>query len=207
MWIAPLLLGFTLSGGLIVAIGAQNLFVLQQGLLRRHVGPVVLFCVACDVTLIALGVLGLSKVLAKAPMLAPVLTLCGVAFLAWYGVSAFRRAASTATAPASRVLTLRAALGQAAAFTLLNPHVYLDTVLFVGSLGAAQPALLRPWFILGAGLASTSWFGALGYGARLMAPLFARPKAWRVMDAVVGVVMLGLAAGLLVSLVHPHLPL
>ncbi|RZT39368.1 LysE/ArgO family amino acid transporter [Cupriavidus agavae] len=199
----PVLLhGFMLSFGLIVAIGAQNAFVLRQGLRREHVGSIVLWCAVADALLIAAGVLGMAQALGERPGLARVLAFAGAAFLALYGWQALRRAsqrhAMQASAGAGTTrLTQGAALAQAAAFTLLNPHVYLDTLLLVGSIGAQQPAPLRGWFIAGASGASLLWFTALGYGARWLAPWFARPAAWRVLDALIGVTMLVLAAMLL----------
>jgi len=198
--LAPVLTGFALSAGLIVAIGSQNAFVLRQGLRREHVGPVVLFCALADLALIAAGVAGLGAVLGRLPGLVTVLALGGAAFLGWYGLTALCRAARPEQLVADRAgaaLSLGAALAQVAAFTLLNPHVYLDTVLLVGSIGAAQPAGAQAPFVVGAGLASATWFAALGFGARLLAPLFARPVAWRVLDLGVGVTMIVLAAGLL----------
>ncbi|WP_279480739.1 LysE/ArgO family amino acid transporter [Aureimonas sp. SK2] len=197
----PFLSGFALSAALIVAIGAQNLFVLRQGLLRRHVGPIVLFCGTADALLIAAGVGGAGALLAAAPGLARALALGGAAFLTWYGLAALRRMASPGAlaAEAEGGSSLGRALATAAAFTFLNPHVYLDTVLLMGVAGSAQPADLRPVFVLGAAAASYAWFASLGFGARLLRPLFARPEAWRVLDAIVGAVMLTLAASLLVG--------
>jgi L-lysine exporter family protein LysE/ArgO len=189
--------GFALGASMIIAIGAQNAFVLRQGLRREHIAAIVIFCVAADVLLISAGVAGLAEVLRNAPILATVLTIGGVLFLSWYGVSALRRAfRSTAlhAAAGSTPMTLRVALAQAAGVTLLNPHVYLDTVLLLGSIGARQPPDLRMWFVGGAALASSAWFTALGFGARLLAPFFERPRAWRILDVVVGLTMLTLAA-------------
>jgi L-lysine exporter family protein LysE/ArgO len=192
--------GLALSLGLIVAIGAQNAFVLRQGLKREHVGPIVLFCAAADALLIAAGVLGMAQALGDRPGVARALALAGAAFLAAYGVQALRRArrvqALQATA-AGAGPGCGAAVAQAAAFTLLNPHVYLDTVLLVGSIGAQQPAAYRGWFIAGASAASLLWFGALGYGARRLAPWFAQPRAWQLLDGLVGLTMLLLAGMLL----------
>mgnify|MGYP001472075924 FL=1 len=189
--------GLVLSLGLIVAIGAQNAFVLRQGLRREHVGPVVLFCAVADAVLIAAGVLGMAQALGQSPGLARALALVGAVFLALYGWQALRRArqahqlqAATGGAGMGR----GAALAQAAAFTLLNPHVYLDTVLLVGSIGAQQPAALRGWFIAGASSASLLWFALLGFGARWLAPWFARPRAWQVLDGLIGVTMFVLSA-------------
>ncbi len=196
---APFVSGFLLSAALIMAIGAQNLFVLRQGLKREHVGPVVLFCASADALLIAAGVAGIGAFLAAVPQLTLFLTIGGAAFLGWNGVKALRRmVAPEAMAVASNgSISLGGAIAATAGFTFLNPHVYLDTVLLMGAAGAAQPAALRPIFVAGAVSASFTWFAALGYGARLLVPLFARPMAWRVLDAIVGITMLSLAASLL----------
>jgi L-lysine exporter family protein LysE/ArgO len=189
--------GLALSLGLIVAIGAQNAFVLRQGLRREHVGSVVLFCAVADAVLIAAGVLGMAQALGQSPGLARALALAGAIFLAAYGWQALRRAGRPhrlTAAPGGEGLHRGAALAQAAAFTLLNPHVYLDTVLLVGSIGAQQPAALRGWFIAGASGASLLWFGLLGFGARWLAPWFARPRAWQLLDGLIGATMWGLAA-------------
>ncbi len=186
-----------LSFGLIVAIGAQNAFVLRQGLLREHVGSVVLFCAVADALLIAAGVMGMARFLGNSPGLACVLALAGAVFLAVYGWQALRRARHPhRLKPSGRGegLSRGAAVAQAAAFTLLNPHVYLDTVLLVGSIGAQQPPALRGWFVAGAGAASLLWFALLGFGARWLAPWFARPGAWRLLDGLIGVTLLVLSA-------------
>jgi L-lysine exporter family protein LysE/ArgO len=194
--------GFLLSAALIVAIGAQNAFVLRQGLRREHVGPIVAFCALADVALMAAGVAGLGAALDQVPKLTTALTLGGAAFLGWYGVSALRRAIRSADALTAEengeALSLGAALARTAGFTLLNPHVYLDTVLLVGAVGAAQAPGGQAAFVAGAGVASGLWFALLGYGARLLAPLFRRRSAWRVLDALVGATMLALATTLVV---------
>ena len=193
--------GLALSLGLIVAIGAQNAFVLRQGLRREHVGGVVLFCALADAVLMTAGVLGMAQALGEHPQVARALALAGAAFLATYGWQAIRRARQSnhlQAEGAGASLRLSAAIAQAAAFTLLNPHVYLDTMLLVGSIGAQQPVALRPWFVAGASFASVAWFSLLGYGARWLAPWFARPKAWQVLDGLVGLTMWILA----VLLVH-----
>ena len=189
--------GLVLSLGLIVAIGAQNAFVLRQGLRREHVGAVVLFCALADAVLIAAGVLGMAQALGERPGLARVLALAGAAFLAVYGWQALRRARQPqqlTAAEGAQGLSLRAAVVQAAAFTLLNPHVYLDAVLLVGSIGAQQPPGLRGAFVAGASVASALWFGLLGFGARWLAPWFAKPRAWQVLDGLIGVTMWVLSA-------------
>jgi L-lysine exporter family protein LysE/ArgO len=192
--------GFLLSATLIIAIGAQNAFVLRQGIRREHVAAIVGLCALADLLLIGAGVAGLAVVLADLPQLTVLLTLCGAAFLLWYGLRALGRALHAQTlyaADGTGPISLRAAVGQAAGFTLLNPHVYLDTVLLMGSIGARQPVAARWWFVGGAAAASGIWFTSLGYGARLLAPLFARPRAWRVLDSLIGLTMLALGGMLL----------
>ena len=176
--------GFALGATLIVAIGAQNAFVLRQGLKGEHVGLVVGFCALADALLMTAGVLGAGRVLADAPQWATALAVAGALFLAGYGARALYRAWRPAVLLAAADeggLSRRAAFAQAAAFTLLNPHVYLDTVLLVGAVGSQQSATLRPAFLLGACAASALWFSTLGYGAR-----------W--LDSLIGVTMLLLAA-------------
>ena len=190
--------GATLGLTLIVAIGAQNAFVLRQGLRREHVGAIVAFCAAADALLMIAGVAGLAQLLGDRPALALWLTAGGAIFLAIYGLRALRRAlkpAALQAAEGTAAITLPQALVQTAAFTLLNPHVYLDTVVLVGTVGA-QMGQARWLFAGGAAGASVLWFTSLGYGARLLAPVFARPRAWQVLDALIGVTML-LLSGLL----------
>ena len=196
--------GLALSLGLIVAIGAQNAFVLRQGLRREHVASVVFFCAITDALLIAAGVLGMAQALGDRPMVAHALALAGAVFLAAYGWNALRRALHQNGLLANEEgdgLTWAAAMAQAAAFTLLNPHVYLDTVLLVGSIGAQQPADLQVWFVAGASSASLLWFCALGFGARWLAPLFAKPRAWQVLDILIGLTMWALSGMLVLRLV------
>jgi L-lysine exporter family protein LysE/ArgO len=189
--------GLALSFGLIVAIGAQNAFVLRQGLRRERVASVVFFCAAADATLIAAGVYGMAEALNDRPQWAQALALLGAIFLAWYGWNALQRMRNPAHLQASEGgenLSHRQAIAQAAAFTLLNPHVYLDTVVLVGSMGAQQPEALQIWFVAGASVASATWFGLLGFGARWLAPWFAHPRAWQVLDGIIGLTMWLLAA-------------
>ena len=191
--------GFALSFGLIVAIGAQNAFVLRQGLRREHVGSIVLFCAAVDAALMTAGVLGMAEILGRNLVIMPMLAAFGAIFLLVYGWGAFRCAVSPGQLEAShggQALSHMTALSQVAAFTLLNPHVYLDTLVLVGSVGAQQPDALRGWFILGACSASVVWFSLLGFGAVWLAPLFAIPRAWQVLDTLIGIVMWLLAASL-----------
>jgi L-lysine exporter family protein LysE/ArgO len=188
--------GFALSATLIIAIGAQNAFVLRQGIRKEHVAPIVAFCAIADLLLIGVGVAGLAGILGDSPTLVALLTIAGSAFLVWYGIRALQRALlpqSLRAAAGDEPLSLGNAMAQAAGFTLLNPHVYLDTVLLMGSIGTRQPPDLRIWFVGGAACASGVWFTTLGFGARLLAPIFARARAWQVLDTVVGLTMLSLA--------------
>lgn len=193
--------GFSLGAGLIVAIGAQNAFVLRQGLVRRHVLPLVLFCALSDALLIAAGAAGFGSLVAASPLLLKLAAFGGAAFLAAYGLRALRNALKpqVLAAAAAETVSLGKALATVAAFTFLNPHVYLDTVVLVGGIAGRYPADQRLWFAGGAMTASLVWFAALGYGARLLAPLFARAVAWRILDTLIAAIMLTLAGGLLLS--------
>jgi L-lysine exporter family protein LysE/ArgO len=186
-----LLTGLTL----IVAIGAQNAFVLRQGLAREHVVPVVAICAVSDLVLIVAGVAGIGTVVAQAGWVIDVIRWFGVAFLTAYGVRSLlkaRRSAVLATGAPER-LTLRTAALTATALTWLNPHVYLDTVLLLGSIANTHGSDGRWWFAVGAGLASLLWFSGLGFGARLLSPLLALPRAWQVLDVLIGLTMLAIA--------------
>ena len=197
---SSILSGFMLGLSLILAIGAQNAFVLRQGLRRAHVLPVVLTCAVSDALLIAAGVAGFGWAVESAPWIAPVLTWGGAGFLVVYGALSLRRAWAGddgLQAAPSGAGDMRAAVATCLALTWLNPHVYLDTVVLLGSVATA--ARNPPLFGLGAVVSSFVFFFALGYGARLLAPLFARPRAWRVLDAIVGAVMWALALKLAVS--------
>jgi len=194
------LTGLVLGGSLIIAIGAQNAFVLRQGLLRIHVALVVSVCILIDVVLTTVGVGGLSASLGRRPLALAGLAIAGAIFLGWYGLGAARRACSSQSLSAARMEGPRSAAGvllQTLAVSLLNPHVYLDTVLLIGSVGVQQPAALRPAFLAGVWTASFGWFTSLGFGSRLLAPVFARPLAWRVLDALVALVMWSIALTLL----------
>lgn len=193
--------GFSLGAGLIVAIGAQNAFVLRQGLVKRHVLPLVLFCALSDALLIAAGSAGFGSLVAASPLLLKLAAFGGAAFLAAYGLRALRNALKpqVLAAAEAETVSLGKALATVAAFTFLNPHVYLDTVVLVGGIAGRYPADERLWFAGGAMTASLAWFAALGYGARLLAPLFARAVAWRILDTLIAAIMLTLAGGLLLS--------
>ena len=199
MVISAVLAGLGLGLSLIVAIGAQNAFVLRQGLRREHVFAVVAVCALSDVVLILAGVAGTGAVLERVPWLVTVVRVAGGLFLLGYAVLAARRAlrptALDTSAGGARV-SLGAVAGTALALTWLNPHVYLDTVLLLGSV-AGTHGDQRWWFAAGACAASVLWFTGLGVGARALRPVFARPAAWRVLDGVIAVVMAALAVSLL----------
>lgn len=199
--IAPTLAGFGFGLSLIVAIGAQNAFVLRQGIARRHVLAVVLVCAASDVLLIAAGVAGAGAIVDAAPGLLAVAYWGGAAFLLGYGLLSARRALRPTSMNAvheAEPARLWAVVGTAAALTWLNPHVYLDTVVLLGSVAATYDAA-RTWFGVGAVVASIAWFTALGFGARLMKPAFAKPSAWRVLDGAIATFMLALGVTLAVQ--------
>ena len=191
--------GFATGGALIVAIGAQNAFVLRQGLKREHVLAVVLVCALSDALLITLGVAGLGTLVQHSPVLLQVARYGGAAFLVAYGFFAARRAwaASAMALPPSKPLSLHTAIATCLAFTYLNPHCWLDTVVLVGSISSQQPEGLRSWFGVGAATSSFVWFFALGYGARLLGGLFKRPLAWKLLDSLIALVMWALAGSLL----------
>src|SRR3954468_376125 len=193
-FVAGLLTGLSL----IVAIGAQNAFVLRQGLLRQFVGPVVAICAVSDLVLITAGVAGIGAIVQHAPTALTVVRWLGVAFLTAYGVRSLWRArhAGSLQAATENPQSLRAAVLQMVALTWLNPHVYLDTVLLLGSIAAHHGPTGKWWFGAGAGLGSILWFTGLGYGARLLSPVLARPRAWQVLDVLIGLVMLAIAFSL-----------
>ena len=199
--LVAILTGLGAGAALIVAIGAQNAFVLRQGIRREHVAPIVLVCAVSDIVLIIAGVAGIGAIIEAAPIALEIVRWAGAAFLLGYAVVAARRALrpqplKPGDAPS---MSVRAAVLTAIALTWLNPHVYLDTVVLLGSIANATGETAR-WFVaLGASVASVLWFSALGFGARLLAPLFARPTSWRVLDAGIAVVMLVLAVTLIVT--------
>ncbi|AIR87987.1 LysE/ArgO family amino acid transporter [Pseudomonas cremoricolorata] len=192
--------GILVALGLIVAIGAQNAFVLAQSLRREHHLPVAVLCIVCDALLVAAGVFGLATVLANSPTLMAVARWGGAAFLLWYGVKALRSACSTQSLQRQQgqgTRSRRAVLLSALAVTLLNPHVYLDTVLLIGSLGAQQP--MPGAYVAGAASASLLWFSTLALGAAWLAPWLARPATWRLLDLMVALMMFAVAAQLIVN--------
>ena len=196
----PAAQGFLAGAGLIVAIGAQNAFVLRQGLRREHVAVVVALCAGADALLITAGVAGLGGVVGAHPVAITVTKIAGAAFLLAMGAAAARRAwrpghlGPAASEPAGRTGVVLACLG----FTFLNPHVYLDTVVLLGAMANQHADAGRWLFAGGAAVASVTWFSALGFGAGRLGPVFGRPAAWRWLDGGIAVVMVGLAVALVV---------
>ncbi|MGP6086639.1 LysE/ArgO family amino acid transporter [Antarctobacter jejuensis] len=189
--------GFALGFSLILAIGAQNAFVLRQGLRRMHVLPVVLVCAISDALLIAAGVAGFGALAEAIPGLEWGMRLFGAAFLIWYGFRTLRSAwkGGETLQAGEGAQTLKAAVLTCLALTWLNPHVYLDTVVLLGAVSAQYNAPV--YFATGAMTASFVFFFGLGFGARALAPVFARPKSWQVLDVLVGLTMWAIAVKLL----------
>lgn len=198
---AALVEGWLMMAGLIVAIGAQNAQVLRQGLARQHIAPVVALCTVSDWVLVAAGVFGLGALLGRHPGWLQGVRFAGAAFLLWCGAAAARRAwAGGEVLGGGRPSTGRSeALAATAAMTWLNPHVYLDTVVLMGSVGAQHAGHEKAYFAAGAGLASLMWFAALGFGSAALAPRLARPGTWRVLDTGVAIVMVWLGLQLLLG--------
>jgi len=199
--VTPFIQGYAMGGGLIVAIGAQNAFVLTQGVRRNHHLAVAALCILCDGLLIGLGVTGVGAAVASNPALGRVAAWGGAAFLAWYGLTAFRSALRGGSLEARMEVDrgLMRTLALTLAVTLLNPHVYLDTVLLMGSISGRFAGSGRYVFGLGAFAASVTWFLALGLGGRALAPLFSREAAWRALDGAVCLTMWAVAVSLVRS--------
>lgn len=195
--ITAILAGLLTGLSLIVALGSQNAYVLRQGILRSHVLVVVSVCAVSDLVLICAGVGGMGAIVSHAGWALEMLRWFGVVFLGWYGIGSFRRvlrpgALDAADAPRE---TLPRVVAKAAAFTWLNPHVYIDTLMLHGSIAATYGSA-RWGFAIGGCLASIVWFSGLGYGARFLAPLLASRRAWQVLDTLIGCTMIAIAAGL-----------
>ena len=203
-----LFLGATTTISLVAVIGAQGTFVLRQGILGRHITPILVFCILSDALMIGLGVVGLGALLDAAPWFIEVFRYVGAVFLAWFGFEAGRRVFT----PHSIVVddgqgdsqSLKAAQLTTAAVTYLNPHAWLDTTILLGSLANAQGNPGRWWYYLGCCCGSLIWFLILGYGSRLLRPLFARPSAWRVLDGATVLLMAYLVFNLLTMNLSVH---
>jgi L-lysine exporter family protein LysE/ArgO len=191
--------GIGLGGSLIVAIGSQNAYLLRQALKRQFVLTCIAICIICDVVLIGAGVAGMGQLITEAPGLLFWIKIAGFGFLFWYGLRASRSALNPGAMMANENNTApdhRTVIATMLAFSLLNPHVYLDTVVLLGSIGGQQPGDGRWYFALGAMLASTIWFSSLGLGARYLTPIFSRPNAWRILDGIIALIMWTLAISL-----------
>jgi len=201
MWVFPLVKGMGVGASLIMAIGTQNVFVLSSALRGQHALVIGIVCVVIDISLIFGGVLGLSALIKEMPMLVDLASYFGALFLFVYGIIAFRRAFSPNGLKATSVkkMTVAAAIGTTAALSLLNPHVYLDTVVLLGSIGGQLPDSQPLWFALGASIASVLWFTTLVVGGKALAPWFKSDKSWQKLDLLVGCTMWVIAAALLYS--------
>lgn len=193
--------GFGSGAGLIIAIGAQNAFVLKQGILRRHLFITAAICSLIDILLITAGVLGLGAMITGIPVLMIAVTIGGSIFLIVYGIRSFLTAWKPKVlddgVETKNPVTLKATILTLLAFSLLNPHVYLDTVILLGSIGARHPVSQRISFITGASTASVLWFFGLAYGSAVLTPLFRKKLTWRILNLLIGCVMLLIAVKLI----------
>lgn len=205
--LAPIFSGFVTGGSLIVAIGAQNAYVLRQGLVRNHIAAVIAVCVVSDIVLIAAGVSGIGTIVDRTDWVIDVVRYLGVGFLLWYAAGSLRRAFRSESlhaggAALARGEPPRTVIARALALTWLNPHVYLDTVLLIGSIAAtyslpSDHALDGRWlFAIGAVVASITWFSGLGLGARALAPVLSHRRSWQVLELVIAATMLFVAGKL-----------
>ncbi len=199
--LTPLIQGFTLGASLIIAIGSQNAFVLRQGLKKEHVFIICTICFLCDALLILLGVGGFGKLVASSDALMLTARWGGALFLFFYGARSFRSACKNQVMSVDESGNLASGLSWAIAttlaLTLLNPHVYLDTVILLGSIAGQYPESERLFFAIGAVAASMVWFYGLGYGARILTPLFLKQTAWKILDVLIGIIMWSIAGNLL----------
>jgi len=207
--ISEILRGALISASLIIAIGAQNLFVLKQGLLRNHIFYVSGICFICDFVLMSIGILGVGTFISSNPFITNILAILGALFLIWYGFKAFKSAIKGTSSMQvqsqdsnnnSLVKVILATL----AITLLNPHVYLDTVVIVGGIAGTLNSEQKMAFLTGAVCVSFIWFFSIGYGARLLTPLFKQKKMWVVLDCLVGLVMFYIAYRLILYVYYGH---
>jgi L-lysine exporter family protein LysE/ArgO len=202
---APFAAGLATSAGLIIAIGAQNAFVLSQGLRREYHWSIAALCSLIDALLITAGIAGMGALIGQSELMLKLISWVGGVFLLWYGANALRSALRSESLGLSdsNFSSLRSALLTTLALSLLNPHVYLDTVVLLGSIGGRYPEQQRYWFGTGAALFSLIWFFSLSLGARWLAPLFRKPVSWRILDVLVCVMMWTLAVLLLNGNLRP----
>jgi L-lysine exporter family protein LysE/ArgO len=195
----PFIQGFGMGGGLIIAIGAQNAFVLSQGVRRNYPLSIALVCACCDSVFILLGITGVGSAVAANPLLGQLTVWGGALFLLWYGAIACRSAwqGGTLQTNVAQKTTFRAVMTATLAITLLNPHVYLDTMVLLGGISGQFPDSQRLLFGAGAITASFLWFFSLSLGAGMLAPIFRKKSAWRILDGVVCLTMWGIAVSLL----------
>ena len=195
----PFIQGFGMGGGLIIAIGAQNAFVLSQGVRRNYPWTIALVCACCDSVFILLGISGVGSAVAANPLLGQLTVWGGALFLFWYGAIAFRSAwrGGSLEANGIKVTTFRTVMTATLAITLLNPHVYLDTMVLLGGISGQFPSSQRFLFGAGAITASFIWFFSLSLGAGMLAPIFRKKLAWRILDGVVCLTMWSIAVSLL----------
>ncbi len=199
----PFFRGMTLGLSLIMAIGPQNAFVLRQGLTRQYGFLAALVCSVADTILITLGVLGVGSLLARNPLLTDIGTLAGAVFLLWYGWKSFQAARnpSAIDLAGQATTTPKQLISTALAFSFLNPHVFLDTIVLIGGASANLSQSGRLGFLGGTILASWLWFFGLALAGRQLAPIMQNPKAWQVLDLLIGVIMWSIAASLIYSVV------
>lgn len=206
---AEILRGAMILGSLIIAIGAQNIFVLKQGLLRNHIFYVATICFLCDFILMTIGIFGVGTFISSNPLITNILAILGAVFLMWYGFSAFKSAikGTSSMQVETKDLTnnsLVKVVLATLAVTLLNPHVYLDTIVIVGGIAGTLTVEQKYAFLIGAVCASFTWFFGIGYGARLLTPLFKQKKMWVILDCLVGVIMFYIAYRLILY-VYAHI--
>lgn len=192
--------GFIVTISLIVAIGAQNAYILKLGLLRQYVFPAIIICILSDFLLITLGVLGLGFFIKGNQLLINSIAIFGIIFLIFYAILSFKSALKNESMKIDdkiKTNPLKKVVGMVLVFTYLNPHTYLDTVLLIGGIGANIEENLKIFFLLGAVSASATWFTLLGFGARALIPLFKKPITWKILDISIGFLMLFIAYSLI----------
>jgi L-lysine exporter family protein LysE/ArgO len=194
--------GFAMGAGLIIAIGAQNAFVLKQGIKGEYRTIIAIICSVCDAILIICGIAGMGVLFSSYSLITKIISFSGAAYLAWFSLKSFHSAVKgdsmNIDKESFKSLTLKSAVTTTLVLTFLNPHVYLDTVVMLGSFGAARPPEIRPFFGIGAVSASFAWFFALAFSGKLLAPLFKKERAWRVLDTAIGILMIYIAVNLLI---------